>query len=96
MCNIKYCKSETFREGFILVNNVTRHICHIKNSRLGHNLPTLVKGQEWFRHFTRVLFSRNLASANFPENKILVKISEFTVKVLASGFIKSDLLLNKG
>ena len=48
MCNIKYCKFETFCEGFILVNNVTRHICHIKNSRLGHNLPTLVKDKSDF------------------------------------------------
>ena len=32
-----------------------------------------------FRHFARVLFSGNFAFAEFRENKILAKISEFTV-----------------
>ena len=35
----------------------------------------------WFGHFARVLFSWNYASAAFPENKKLMKISEFTVTV---------------
>ena len=34
-----------------------------------------------FRHFARVLFSRNFAYANFFENKALTKNSEFTVQV---------------
>ena len=34
---------------------------------------------EWFCHFARVLFSRNFANAKFRENKVLAKISEFTV-----------------
>ena len=31
-----------FRENFIFENSVKRHICHVKNSRLGHDLPTSV------------------------------------------------------
>ena len=34
---------------------------------------------ELFRHFTRILFSRNFAYAKFRENLTLAKISEFTV-----------------
>ena len=40
---------------------------------------------ESFRHFARVLFSRNFAHAKFRENRILAKISEFTV-IIASLF----------
>ena len=32
-----------------------------------------------FRHFARLLFSRNSASTEFRENKTLAKFSEFTV-----------------
>ena len=34
---------------------------------------------ECFCHFARVLFSRNFAYVKFRENKVLAKISEFTV-----------------
>ena len=34
---------------------------------------------QWFRYFASILFSRNFAYAKFRENKILAKISEFTV-----------------
>ena len=30
------------RVDFIFANSVKKHICNIKNSRLGHDLPTLV------------------------------------------------------
>ena len=33
-----YCKFGNFRENFIFANSVKRHICEIKNSRLGHDL----------------------------------------------------------
>ena len=33
-----YCKSENFRENFILANSAKRHICDAKNLRLGHDL----------------------------------------------------------
>ena len=34
--------SEIFVMILFLVNTVKRHICHIKSSQLGHNLPTSV------------------------------------------------------
>ena len=33
-----YCKFGTFREDFIFANNVKRHTCDVKTSRLGHGL----------------------------------------------------------
>ena len=40
---------------------------------------------EWFCHFSRILYSRTFAYAKFRENKILGKISEFTVaRILTS------------
>ena len=39
---IQYCKFGNFRENFIFANNVKRHICDVKNLRLGHNLTILV------------------------------------------------------
>ena len=38
----KYCKFKNFRENFIFANNVKRHICDVKNSPLGHDLPRSV------------------------------------------------------
>ena len=46
-------------------------------------LPLLIL---WFRHFSRILFSRNFAYARFRENKTLAKISEI-YSIMAS-FIK--------
>ena len=37
-----YCKFEYFRENLIFANNVKRHICGAKNSRLVHDLPISV------------------------------------------------------
>ena len=37
-----YCKSQSFRENFIFANSVKRHICDVKNSRQGHDLPISV------------------------------------------------------
>ena len=34
-----YCKFGDFRENLIFANGVKRHICHVKNSRLGQDLP---------------------------------------------------------
>ena len=40
---INYCKSGNFRENFIFfANSVKRHICDVKNLRLGPNLPRSV------------------------------------------------------
>ena len=31
-----------FHENFILANSIKRHICDVKNSQLGHDLPSSV------------------------------------------------------
>ena len=38
-----YCKFGNFRDNFIFVNSVKRHICDVKKSRLGHELPISVQ-----------------------------------------------------
>ena len=39
---VTYCKSGNFRYNFIFANSVKRHICDVKNSRKGPDLPTSV------------------------------------------------------
>ena len=56
----------------IFENIVKRRFCNVNNSRLGHDQHTLVNDR-MNSPFPRILFSRNF------ENKILAKISEFTV-----------------
>ena len=36
-----YCEFVHFRENFIFVNSVERDICHVKKSRLGHDVSTV-------------------------------------------------------
>ena len=67
-----------FRENFIFTNSVKRHICHVKNSRQGHDLHTTVNDRV-ILPFCKGTFSRNFAYVKFCENKTLPKISEFTV-----------------
>ena len=37
-----YCEFGNIRENFIFANSDNRNICHVKNSRLGHDLSTSV------------------------------------------------------
>ena len=37
-----YCKLENVRENLIFTNNIERHICDVKKSRTGHDLPISV------------------------------------------------------
>ena len=39
----KYCRSGNFRENFIFADSIKRHVCDIKYSPLGHDLPISVK-----------------------------------------------------
>ena len=70
--------SENFRENFIFVDSIKRHICDFKHSQLEHDLPILVNVRI-FLLFREVSFSRNFAYAKFSENKNLAKISNLTV-----------------
>ena len=56
-------------------NSFKRHICHVKNLRLGHDLPSSVN---------RVI-SRGFYFEKFHETKTLAKISEFTVSISGVG-----------
>ena len=62
----KFLRESYFRE--------KRHICGVKNSQLGHDVPISVNDRVFS---PRILFSRNLAYVKF--DKALLKISEFTV-----------------
>ena len=42
LLNLTYCKYRNFRENFIFVISVKRHICGVKNSRLGNDVPISV------------------------------------------------------
>ena len=59
-----YCK---LKENLIFANSVKRHICHIKNSQLGHDLPTSVNDGD-FAIFLGFYFYENFASARFRKN----------------------------
>ena len=53
-----YCKSESFRENFIFVNSIKRHICDIKNLRLGHDLPISVNDRVIFQFREDFIFRK--------------------------------------
>ena len=56
------------------MNSLKQHIFDITLSRLEHDLPVSVNGRVILPN-ARVLFSRNLEHAKFPENKTLTRIS---------------------
>ena len=68
-----YCQSGIFREKFIFANRVKRHICDVKYSRLGHDIPISLND--------RVIspFRKGFIFTKLRENKTLAKISKFTV-----------------
>ena len=73
-----YYRFGNYRENFIFANSFKRHISDVKNSRLRQYLPISINDRV-IMPFARVLFSRNFSHAKFRENKVLARISEFTV-----------------
>ena len=73
-----YCKIRNFCENFIFANSIKRHIYHVKNSQLGHDLPASVNERVILTYSEGIIFT-NFAYAKFHEIKTLAKISEFTV-----------------
>ena len=67
-----------FRENFIFANSIKRHISDERNSRLRQDLPISINDRV-ILPFREGFISRNFAYAKFRENKVLAKISEFTV-----------------
>ena len=63
---------EIFARILFSAKSVKRHICDVKISRLGHNLPISVNDRViWL--LQKVLFLRNFSHAKFRENKIPTK-----------------------
>ena len=73
-----YCKSGNFRENFIFANSVKRHICDIKNLRLGHDLPISLNDRV-IPPFREDFIFKKLRLCEVSQNETLAKISEFTV-----------------
>ena len=75
-----YCRFGNFRDNFIFANSIKRHITcsDVKNSQLRQDLPISINDRV-ILPFREALFSRNFSNAKFRENKVLAKISEFTV-----------------
>ena len=73
-----YCKFWNFRENFIFAKSIKRHICDVKNSRLGHDLPTSVKDIVISPFRDDSIFTK-LRICEVRENKTIGKISKFTV-----------------
>ena len=63
---------------FLFANSIKRHLCDVRNSRLGHDIRISVNGRAILPIREGFNF-RKLAYAKFRENKTLAKISEFTV-----------------
>ena len=84
-----YCRFGNFRENFVFANSFKRHISDVKDSRLRQDLPISINDRVIlpFRvgfifpklRICEVSLSRNFAYAKFRENKVLAKITEFTV-----------------
>ena len=61
------CRFTHFREVFFFTNSVKRLICHVKNSRLGHDLPaTVYKRQSDFAISRRFYRHETLHMRKFP------------------------------
>ena len=69
------CKYGNLHENFIFSNSVKRHICHVKNLLLGHDLPISVNDRVISPFCDDFIFTK---LRKFRENKTLLKISEFT------------------
>ena len=78
----KYCRFGNFRENFIFANSNKRHISDVKNSRLRQDLPISINERVILPFREGFIFTKlRIAYAKFHENKVLAKISEFTVRV---------------
>ena len=61
-----YCKFGNFCENFIFANSIQRHICDVKNSPLGHDLPSSVKDRMISLFCEGFIFEKLRASQKFP------------------------------
>ena len=73
-CLSEYCRFGNFRENFIFANCIKRHISDVKNSQLRQDIPISINDRVILPICEGFIFT-----AKFRENKVLAKISEFTV-----------------
>ena len=66
---------ENLFKNFIFANSAKRHICHVKNLQMKHDLPTSVNSRV-ISGFARVSFPWNFTSPNFRKNKTATKDSD--------------------
>ena len=64
---------------FIFANSVKRHICDVKISQLGHDLPISVNKRLISPFRNDIIFTKLRIYAKFRENLTLAKISDFTL-----------------
>ena len=70
----RYCRLGNFREKFIFANSIKRHISDVKSSRLRQDLPISINDRVILPLRVGFIFPKK-----FRENKVLAKITEFTV-----------------
>ena len=71
--------SEIFARFFIFANCIKRHISDVKNSRLRQDLPVSINNRVILPICEGFIFTK--LRMKFRENKVLTKISEYTVFV---------------
>ena len=78
MVHVYYCRFGNFHENFIFANSIKRHISDVENSRLRQGLSLSINDRVILPFREGFIFTK-LRIAKFRENKVLAKISEFTV-----------------
>ena len=78
-CFAHTLNSEIFAIKFIFAKRIKRHICDVKHSRLGNDLPISVNKEILL--FREGLIFTKLAHAKFRENKTLAKIFELNLHI---------------
>ena len=71
-----------FRENFIFANNIKRHISDVKNLRLRQDLLISINDRVILPFRDGCVCTKLRIYAKFRENKVLAKISKFTVTSL--------------
>ena len=78
MCAYKsrlaYCKFGNFRENFIFGNSIKRHICDVRNSRLGHDIRISVNDSDFAilrvfyfdKTFAKLKPSQKISNLQYP------------------------------
>ena len=89
-----YCKFGNFRKNLIFANSIKRHICDVKTSRLGHDIPISVNDRviltfrEGFNFtklrmcFAKIKSSRKFQNLQYKPKPKIIEIFEITIIVI--------------